>query len=249
MISLGVAAALNSCAYMGAGVELPSGWREVDFIEDQASGVAMGHYANGEQHYLAVRGTWGSGDIMPALRVFLGADPVDRILFLQGQIMERFGGDPDPSILAVGGHSLGGLIAAAAAERFGLAGLAQNSPGWMTRVPEAGRMDKFLQVRTARDVVADWGSAYPRNLLLPDTSMTDWSFSALHNLERQNQLIADHGIGHFRVDDQVLAGMSTDPDCACPGTPGARLSRALEKLRAGREYTHLHHRLAARSKL
>lgn len=243
MISLGTAANLNSAVYLGPGAQLPASWREVDFIHDPASGVIMGHYAAGKLNYLAIRGAWDKTDIMPALRVFMGADPVARMMFVQDQILQRFGGDPCPTLLAVGGHSLGGLVAAAAAERFGLSGLAQNSPGWMTRQPEPERLHRFLQVRTARDVVADWGSGYPRNLMLPDPQLPDWSLSGLHNLERQNQLIDEHGIGHYKVDDHALVA-PVDQVSASPATPSARFARAMEKMRAAREYTQLHTRLS-----
>src|SRR5690606_32927002 len=121
-----------------------------------------------------------------------------RIAFVQAFIQERFG--PQPRRLAVGGHSIGGLVAASAAEHFRLPGLAQNAPGWMARTPAPACLDRFLQVRTARDVVGAWGSNYPRQLVLVAPHAPDWSLKGLHHLERQNQVIDDYGIGHRLVD-------------------------------------------------
>lgn len=243
MISLGDAASLNSAVYEGAGASLPQGWEEVGIATDKASGLIVGHYANGARHYLAVRGSWGRSDVLPALKVFLGSDPVDRIQVFQDHIKTHFGERPSPGLLALGGHSLGGLVAAAAAERFHLPGLAQNAPGWMTRIPDPTKLNRFLQVRTARDVVADWGTNYPRNLMLPDPSLPMWGVPSLHNLEHQNKLIKEHGLAHYRVDDPTLVALEGQIN-ASPATQIARFVRAIEKWRTGREYTDLHEHLA-----
>lgn len=239
MITLGEAGEMNSTVYVGPGIRLPVGWEEVRFIIDQATGVSMGHYINcrDERHYLAIRGTWGKSDILPAMRVFLGKDPLERIEFVNNYI-EKYFGTPDSTKLAVGGHSLGGLIAAAAAEKFGLPGLGQNSPGWMTRLPDAEKLRNFLQVRTARDVVADWGSNYPRNLLLPTPSIPRWRITNLHNLEHQNELIAEHGLSWFKVDDQALVPFSDTLNALPPGQL-ARLGRAAGLWRVAHEYTYV----------
>lgn len=243
MITLGDASQLNSAVYLGSGAALPEGWKEQEFIDDRKAGVTMGHYVNGDQNYLAIRGTWGPSDILPALRVFFGSDPTDRIEYVQQHIIKRFGESPGPQDLAVGGHSLGGLVAAAAAERFNLPGLAQNSPGWMTRVPDATRLNRFVQVRTARDVVADWGTKYPRNLMLSDPDLPTWGITSLHNLEHQNKLIEDHGLGHYRVDDPTLAPFEAVINQS-PPTQMARFSRAIDKWKMGRDHTQLHGHLA-----
>lgn len=238
MISIGDASDLNSAAYIGPGADLPDNWQEVAFIEDRKTGVSMGHYIKGQVNYLAVRGTWGTSDILPALRVFLGSDPVERIDFVQKYIENNFGSCPDGKKLAVGGHSLGGLVAAAAAEKYNLPGLAQNSPGWMSRVPKAEKLKQFLQVRTARDVVADWGSNYPRNLMLPDPSLPAWNITSLHNLERQNMLIRQHGLNWFDVDDLSLVPFSEKVKQS-PQGQWARLGRAAGLWREAHDYTYV----------
>lgn len=243
MISLGEASSLNSAVYEGTGASLPDGWEEVGVVTDKDSGLIVGHYANGARNYLAVRGSWGASDVLPALKVFLGADPVERIEVFEHHIRTRFGDRPAPGSLAVGGHSLGGLVAAAAAERFHLPGLAQNAPGWMARIPDPAKLNRFLQVRTARDVVADWGTNYPRNLMLPDPSLPMWGVSSLHNLEHQNKLIEEHGLAHYRVDDPALVALEGQINPS-PASQVARFVRAIEKWRMGREYTELHEHLA-----
>lgn len=237
MIRIGDAGRLNEAAYIGPGAELPGKWREAGFIEDRKSGVAMGHYTNGDTHYLAIRGTWGTDDVMPALRVFLGKDPLERIEFVNTYIEKNFT-PGQMRHLAVGGHSLGGMVAAAAAEKFHLPGLAQNSPGWMSRVPKAQRLDKLIQIRTARDVVADWGSNYPRTLLLPAPSIPRWRITSLHNLEYQNELIEGYGLGWFTVDDQGLAPASQSVE-KLPEGQWARLGRAAGMWREAHEYTYV----------
>lgn len=247
MITLGESSELNLAVYTGPGSPLPKGWKEMSVVVDPDTGLTMGHYANGARNYLAVRGTWDASDMLPALRVFFGADPVDRIKVAQKHVSKLFGPHPKPVTLAVGGHSLGGLIAAAVAERFDLPGLAQNSPGWMTRVPDASRLGKFIQVRTARDVVADWGNHYPRNLMLPDPDLPMWNLSSLHNLEHQNELIREYGLAERRVDNPALGVWAHEGLPPSPDGQWARLSRAVDRWRAGREYTQLHQHLAQSS--
>lgn len=239
MISLGEAGDLNSAAYLGPGATLPIGWEEVRFVYDHKSGVALGHYQNcfDGRNYLAIRGTWGTNDIMPALRVFLGKDPVERIEFVNAYIEQNFT-HQQLGKLSVGGHSLGGLVAAAAAEKFQLPGLAQNSPGWMSRVPQAQRLSQFLQVRTARDVVADWGSNYPRNLLLPAPAIPRWRITNLHNLEHQNELIVENGLSLFLVNDKSLVPAS-DTIEELPQGQWARLVRAAGLWRVAHDYTYV----------
>lgn len=247
MISLGDASSLNSAVYKGPGAPLPEDWEEEDFVVDRETGLTMGHYSNGYRNYLAIRGTWNTSDVLPALRVFFGADPLERIQVAQGYIKERFGDRPNPATLAVGGHSLGGLVAAAMAEEFQLPGLAQNAPGWMTRTPSPDRLQGFLQIRTARDVVADWGSVYPRSLMLTDPGLPRWGITSLHNLEHQNRLIQEHGLADRGVDNPALGRMKNEiPEL--PPTHLQRLGRAMDRWRTAHELTHLHGRLAGPDK-
>ena len=247
VITLGEASALNAAVYGGPGTILPEGWKKMEFMVDKITGLTLAHYAQGSRNYLAIRGTWSKADVLPALRVFLGADPVDRIQVVHNHIVNRFGERIAPGTLAVGGHSLGGLVAASAAERFHLPGLAQNSPGWMARVPDASRLNKFIQVRTARDVVADWGTNYPRNLMLPDPSLPMWGVSSLHNLEHQNKLIEEYGLAGYRVDDPTL-DPTPEPVLRNPDSQLARFARSIDRWRTGRDYTELHERLAGPAK-
>lgn len=231
MISIGEAAWLNAAVYEGPRARLLEGWLVERHLEDLDTGTVMAHYRRGEIHYLAVRGTWSGSDIAESLRVFLGQEPTRRMRFLQDYIQDRF--DPvDPRRVLVGGHSLGGLVAAGAAERWHLAGLAQNAPGWMQPRHDNSRLDRFLEVRTSRDVVGDWGAEFPRSLVLTDPSVRNWDISGLHNLERQNQLLRDQGWQDRALDDPALAPLLP---CAAPlpGLAGLpiRMLRTLRKVR------------------
>ena len=247
MISLGDASSLNLAVYNGPGASLPEGWEEQDFVVDRETGLTMGHYSNGPRNYLAIRGSWNASDVLPALRVFFGADPVERIQVARDYIEGRFGKNPNPATLAVGGHSLGGLVAAAMAEEFRLPGLAQNSPGWMTRTPDLASLQRFIQVRTARDVVADWGSVYPRSLMLTDPGLPRWGVTSLHNLEHQNRLLQEHGLANHDVDSPGLGKIRQEIP-VLPPTHLQRLGRAMDRWRTAHELTHLHQRLAGSSR-
>ena len=98
---------------------------------------------------------------------------------------------------------------------------------------DSSRLDRFLEVRTSRDVVGDWGAEFPRRLVLADPGVRSWDLSGLHNLERQNALLESQGWSSRAVDDPSLAPALPCSE-ALPGLAGLprRVVQAWRRLRS-----------------
>jgi len=241
---------MNASAYVRGleNIQPIPGWECTELFEDHPSGVTIARWeAIHGLVYLAVRGTTNVKDIAQNLLIFLGQEPRRRMDVLQDYIEHRCAHALKHDQLAVGGHSLGGLVAEAAAARWKLPGLVQNAPGWMANPPPPERLERFLEIRTCRDVVGDWGHPTPRSIVLQSVQVPLWNLKSLHSVLKQNQAIEEHGLGDFLVDDPRL-GRSVDADPVVPGVGGwpKRMVRAWRLLREHREWAVVHKALAPR---
>ena len=204
--TLGQACAMNSLAYQGEGeVGDEGGWARKKNLVCDRSGCMVVHWQHADQTvYLSVRGTQGRRDAMDDLRIFFGQAPKSRIAFLEKYIQEQCEEALTQDRLMVGGHSMGGMIAMAAASRWRLPGLVQNAPGWLANPPEPETLDRMLELRTGRDVVGSWGHGVPNTIVLHDPDAKKWDLRVLHNRHRQMALVERYGLTHLRLDDPRL---------------------------------------------
>jgi pimeloyl-ACP methyl ester carboxylesterase len=201
--TLGQAGAMNSLAYQGDGeVGDESGWVRQKNLSCEHSGCTLVHWQHPDQTiYLSIRGTHGRRDAMDDLRIFFGHPPKSRIAFLERYIQEHCQQALDEDRLFVGGHSMGGMIAMAAAARWRLPGLVQNAPGWLANPPAPDTLSRMLEIRTGRDVVGSWGHCVPNTIVLHDPNAAKWDLRALHNRHRQMDLIERYGLTQMKLDD------------------------------------------------
>ncbi len=213
------AAAMNASAYLPSLEQMPAlpGWTCTERFEHADSGVVIARWEAQTGHtYLAVRGSATPKDVAQNLLIFLGQEPTARMDVLRGYVENRCADALARGLLAVGGHSLGGLVAESAAARWNLPGLAQNAPGWMANPPAPEQLDRFLEIRTSRDVVGDWGHPTPRSLVIQAPHVPLWKLGSIHSVLKQNQAIEEHGLADLRVDDPRL-GRAVDADPVVPG--------------------------------
>lgn len=184
---------MNALAY-ASDVREVGQWRRVA-REDQV-GIDTWEHPSGWT-YLALCGTRSCRrDVLDSVGVFLGQVPSKRIAQGCAHIREHCAEALERGQLAVGGHSLGGLVATGMAAEFHLPALVQNAPGYFTTSPDPDRCDRIIEVRTAGDVVSDWGSNCAGMITLRDDRVTHWNMgqiSALHAVVRQNELLAQAG--------------------------------------------------------
>lgn len=197
---------MNSLAYQGDGdVGDQSGWIRKKNVICQHSGCVIVHWAHPDgAAYLAVRGTHSHRDALDDIRVFLGRQPKSRISFLEDYIERHCADEIQSKRLFVGGHSLGGMIAMAAAAKWNLPGLVQNAPGWLANPPSPESLDQLIELRTGRDVVGAWGHSVPNTIVLHDPDASKWDLSKLHSRHRQATLVEKYGLTDIRLDDPLL---------------------------------------------
>lgn len=241
------AAAMNASAYLPSVEAMPTinGWTCQERFEHARSGVVVARWESQEGHtYLAVRGSATPKDVAQNLLIFLGKEPTSRMAVLKAYIQDHCQDALATDRLAVGGHSLGGLVAESAAAEWNLPGLAQNAPGWMSNPPPPERLNRFLEIRTSRDVVGDWGHPTPRSLVIQSSHLAAWNLGSLHSVLKQNQSIEEHGLADFKVDDPAL-GWAVEADPVVPGVAGwpKRMVRAWRLLRQHREWAEVHRAL------
>lgn len=251
-VLIGDAAAMNASAYEneeGSRPRLP-GWRFAGTVEDRISGTTIARWEAQSGHvYLAVRGSHSSRDLMEDLRIFLGRDPVDRMAFLQNHIEKHCTSVLALGKLAVGGHSLGGLVALGAASRWNLPGLVQNAPGWVTSPPPPSSLSRMLEIRLGLDPVSGWGCSTPRTIVLQDPHVHWWNLKSLHSLFRLNKVIEEYGLRDLRVDDPELPlckwGLSESRE-GLSGLP-ARAMRSWRHLREQKDLSGLYQALSKKT--
>lgn len=204
--TLAQACAMNALAYQDEGeVGGRCGWVRVATTSCSDSGcVAVRWQHEDDSIYLAVRGSNSRRDTLDDLKVFLGQPPRARMAFFERYIETTCDAQLSGGSLMVGGHSLGGLVAMAAAARWNLSGLVQNSPGWLVDPPDQERLSNLIELRTGRDVVGVWGHSVPSTITLHDPEATLWDLRKLHNIDRQMDLVQRQGLGDFRLDDPRL---------------------------------------------
>lgn len=241
------AAAMNASAYLPTLDAMPhiNGWTCQERFEHARSGVVIARWEADTGHvYLAIRGSATPKDVAQNLLIFLGKEPTSRMAILKDYIQARCEEALAQDLLAVGGHSLGGLVAESAAAEWNLPGLAQNAPGWMSNPPPPERLNRFLEIRTSRDVVGDWGHATPRSLVIQSAHVPLWQLGSLHSVLKQNDSIEEHGLADFRVDD-IRLGRAVEADPVIPGVAGwpKRMVRAWRLLKEHREWSMVHRAL------
>ena len=204
MPTCGQAARMNALAYdtdTGT-LDSVSNWQRKQVVSCEQTGCVVAHWEHEDGAvYLAVRGSSNRKDLGEDVRVFLGHAPKGRIAFLESYIQAHCTTALEQQQLAVGGHSLGGMVAQGAAARLSLPGFIQNSPGWLVDPPHSASIAKVVEVRTSGDVIGAWGHAVPITLRVHDPEMDQWSFWALHNVHRQVALIEQQGWGNACLDD------------------------------------------------
>lgn len=231
------ASRMNEYAYESPEAQRSSvvpGWEWDGCVEMKESGLSLSRWRSSEgMLYLAVRGTQSFGDVAQSLMVFLGQNPVRRQQAFMDYIETYCANELQEDRLFVGGHSLGGLVASAAAARWNLPGLVQNSPGWMANPPPPDKLARLLEIRTSRDTVGEWGSAYPRTLVVTAPHLPTLEVSALHSIRTQNQLIEQSWFSCLSVEDPELVAFSAPTDSIRPGVLGipSRIQRAWRLLR------------------
>lgn len=231
------AARMNESAYSEPGgdpiPEVP-GWRYESQQVFEDSGLALARWrADDGRLYLAVRGTHTPADVAQSLRVFFGQNPTRRQDALIAYIEQHCAQELAAGTLCVGGHSLGGLVASAAAARWNLPGLVQNAPGWMTDPPAPERLSRLLEIRTSRDTIGEWGAPYPRALIVDIPDLPTLEISALHSVRRQNQALEGEWFFSLSVEDPGLELLAAPPEPVTPGLAGmpSRLRRAWRLLK------------------
>ena len=240
---------MNASAYASTIESMPDipGWQCQALVFDAASGTTVARWLAQSGHvYLAVRGSASVRDVQESLKVFLGHEPASRMAFLERYIEETCQQELSEGRLAVGGHSLGGLVALSSAARWNLPALVQNAPGWMTNPPPPERLRKVLEIRTGRDVIGDWGHPIPRQVVLQSPETPWWHLPSLHGVLRQNLTIEAHGLGGFAIDDPRFAVLEHAGDEVRPGLSGwpQRIGRAWLRLREQNDLNRLHQALS-----
>ena len=249
MLKIGDAAQMNASAYHHTMEAMPAldGWHCQELVHDPKSGVTIARWQAQSGHvYLAVRGSAGTRDVLENMRLFLGRDPTSRMAFFRNYVEQTCQQEIAEDRLAVGGHSLGGLVALDAAAHWSLPALVQNAPGWISHRPDAPRLERVLEIRTGRDVVADWGHAMPRHVVLQDPSTPWWDLSALHAVLKQNEAIFAHGLDQVLVTDERFNPRADLEDAVEPGLAGwpQRMKRAWGRLREQQDWARLHRALS-----
>lgn len=245
VLKIGDAAQMNASAYEETLEAMPhiEGWRCVDLLKDTQSGVSVARWEAQSGHvYLAVRGTATGRDVLENMRLFLGRDPTSRMEFFRNYVQTTCAKELAADCLAMGGHSLGGLLALDAAAHWSLPALIQNAPGWISHRPNAPRLERVLEIRTGRDVVGDWGHAAPRNIVLQDPLTPWWHLAMLHAVMRQNDIIRSHGLGDVLITDERFNPRPLEDDAVKPGLAGwpQRMCRAWNRLREQQDLARLH---------
>ena len=240
---------MNASAYAHTMAAMPeiAGWECQALVFDKASGTTVARWAAESGHvYLAVRGTSGTRDAKESLRVFLGHEPTSRMAFLERYIEDTCQTELAENRLAVGGHSLGGLVALSAASKWNLPALVQNAPGWMNNPPPPETLQKVLEIRTGRDVIGDWGHPIPRQIVLQSPETPWWHLPSLHSVLRQNITIESHGLGGYAIDDPRFAVLEHLNDEVRPGIAGwpQRIGRAWHRLREQNDLSRIHQALS-----
>lgn len=249
MLTVADAAAMNAAAYFDSPQAMPevTGWSCQEVVLDRASGVTVARWKAQTGHvYLAVRGSASARDVLQNMQLFLGRDPTHRMEFLRAYIENNCQQELENDTLAVGGHSLGGLVALDSAAKWRLPCLIQNAPGWISSRPEDPKLERVLEIRTGRDVVGDWGHAAPRNVVLQDPSTPWWRLSALHAVIRQNESIQAHGLGDWMITDPRFDRSLPEEDVVEAGVKGwpQRIRRAWGRLREQQDWAKLHQALS-----
>ena len=231
-------ARMNESAYKSprdGGLPEVSGWTYEALIEFEDSGLALARFrANDGRLYLAVRGTHTARDVAQSLRLFFGQNPASRQEAFQSYIQQSCAEELASGRLCVGGHSLGGLVAAAAAARWNLPGLVQNAPGWMNNPPAPEKLSRLLEIRTSRDTIGEWGTPFPRALVVAMPHLPTLEISALHSVRRQNQALEKAWFSGLSVEDPGLELLAVPQESVSPGLAGLprRLSRAWRLLKS-----------------
>lgn len=219
--TLGQACAMNALAYEDQGeTVMTRGWVRHPRVACNDSGCIVVPWQHGDGSvYLAVRGSNSRRDTLDDIKVFFGQPPLARIAFLERYIQTHHRQLLDERRLMVGGHSLGGLVAMGVAARWGLAGVVQNSPGWLIDPPPAEALARVVEVRTGRDVVGVWGHSVPTTVTVHDPEAGKWDWKKLHNVDRQVHLVQQHGLAHLSLDDPALR-QQPKPRPAFKSAPG-----------------------------
>lgn len=181
------AAILNDLSYMESDLKDEKVWRLI--AHDSKLGLC--HWESEEGYtYIGIAGTRRQkDDVVESVKVFFGKIPDDRIEGVTQYLMEHCVEAIANDSISLGGHSLGGLVASSVAAKFHLPALIQNSPGYFKTTPDPEKSNRIVEIKTARDVVSDWGSNAANLLTLYETSISVWKISILHALKRQNKLL------------------------------------------------------------
>jgi hypothetical protein len=110
----------------------------------------------------------------------------------------------------------------------------------MVDPPAPDKLSRLLEVRTCRDTVSDWGSAFPRTVTLNLPHLPTLGITSLHAIAHQNRALEDVWFASASVDDPALRDdrlPATDAPVASglKGLP-SRISRAWVLLMADRQH-------------
>lgn len=225
------AARMNRAAYLGDDhAPVLDGWSRVE----RHAELGVDRWENEQGYiYLALAGTRKNRrDLVDSLRIFLGQIPDDRISQVSHYVRDHCGQSLSQDQVALGGHSSGGLVAMSVAAQFHLPALIQNAPGYFKQAPDQARCDRVIEIRTARDLVSDWGSNTANQITLHDPAAPGWKLSLLHAIARQNDLLAEQPMlasAHLSGADMV--GIQTNPDTAPTGNTWQSILTSWRRLR------------------
>lgn len=183
------AAMLNSVSYMDDEVSEIDGWKLIAHDGD----LGLCHWESMEGYtYIGIAGTRRQKeDVVDSIKVFFGQTPTARIEGVAQYLTQNCVKAIEEDSIALGGHSIGGLVASSVAALFHLPALIQNAPGYFKSAPDPAKCDRIIDIRTARDVVSDWGSNAANLLTLHEPSTSAWKISLLHAVKKQNILLLE----------------------------------------------------------
>lgn len=226
------AARMNSASYLEDQLEGPLGWSLIR--HNSTLGVCQWESTDGYT-YIGIAGTRKQRhDIIDSVKIFFGQTPDMRIQGVIEFVKEHCSDAVERDTLSLGGHSLGGLVASSVAAEFHLPALIQNAPGYFTQSPDPARCDRIVEIRTARDLVSDWGSSAANLITLHEPSTPTWKLSLLHAINRQNDLLSDQlpqSSYTSLYDAKNMMGIEHNPDIHPTGNTWKSIQASWKKLK------------------
>ena len=155
---------MNNSSY----VALQDGWQLINVLPDPKTGDYEAVYQNGLSYYIADRGTTGSSqDYWTDAKIAVGLNPGARVIDLETEISNIETKNPNASI-CVGGHSLGGEVAAQASEAEAEGGT--TIPALILNAPSAFSNSAYdynvVDIVTQGDGVGHYGVGYSNTITI-----------------------------------------------------------------------------------